>query len=658
MNKNQLNKLFKEGKKLFDDGKYDDSIEKLNLFLKQFNEIDSEEIASKASFIQQKINAQFWLGRCYLEKGNKEPDSQKAQSHYDTSITHHKQQLVLAKVLIDYKEEKGLEEQIYAESWLGGCYLEKGNKEPDNQKAQSYYDTSITHNKQRLDLAKNLTRYNEEKGLEKQLNAKSLLGHCYLEKGNKEPDNQKAQSYYDISIIHYEQQLALAKTLTNYGEENALKEKALKKQLNAQFRLGHCYLAKGENQKNSNNFDKSIKYFNFTLKLIKEVGGDYLKKYNYVKYFQLQSYWRKLSLINNRLLLAKFYIKKTQLVFSMIDGINNINLKKSISRIQSLLLISPIEIDNIAFSHYTTPSVCELLLGIKRVSKDIGSTAMRMNSSSYMNDPLEGKSLLEFLNQQELQIENKIDVKAHNAFFTCFSNRVNDLNQFRLYGKVDNVEASGCCLVFSKDKLVKYEYTNPIKLEINQDNTIKQDNQDNIDKKSNKLPLYQVAYIFYKDEYIKRDEYDIFKDKNKKFGIYLKPVSSNTIWEEFRRENLATELDNLRKILDEENLSEGEKLNALEYIRYLFKDYAFRDEEEFRLLRIEPIDSEDVKYCLDTNSLYLEYGFIGDMVDEVILGTNYEYTSQKYKTEVFKHLLHKQYLHIKVSHSSLPISHP
>ena len=36
-------------------------------------------------------------------------------------------------------------------------------------------------------------------------------------------------------------------------------------------------------------------------------------------------------------------------------------------------------------------------------------------------------------------------------FLPASSSRVNDLNQFRLYGKEDGVEASGCCLVFNKN---------------------------------------------------------------------------------------------------------------------------------------------------------------------------------------------------------------
>ncbi|MGN7046043.1 UDP-N-acetylglucosamine-peptide N-acetylglucosaminyltransferase, partial [Neisseria sp. P0001.S010] len=113
----------------------------------------------------------------------------------------------------------------------------------------------------------------------------------------------------------------------------------------------------------------------------------------------------------------------------------------------------------------TSPSVCEKLFGIvsdqtndktndQTDDKDpIDSkkvSPMIIGSSTYMNDPTEGEGLLELLNLQDLELENKADCPVHNAFFTCFSSRVNDLNQFRLYGKENSVEASGCCLVFNK----------------------------------------------------------------------------------------------------------------------------------------------------------------------------------------------------------------
>ena len=48
---------------------------------------------------------------------------------------------------------------------------------------------------------------------------------------------------------------------------------------------------------------------------------------------------------------------------------------------------------------------------------------------------------------------------------------------------------------------------------------------------------------------------------------------------------------------DNPAVSDDDK-EALEYIRYLFKDFAFRDEEEFRLLVIKSIDSEEIDYVL------------------------------------------------------------
>ena len=108
-------------------------------------------------------------------------------------------------------------------------------------------------------------------------------------------------------------------------------------------------------------------------------------------------------------------------------------------------------------------------------------------------------------------------------------------------------------------------------------------------------------------------------------------------------------LMNLSKIKNEDK-------KALEYIRYLFKDFAFRDEEEFRLLKIEQIGSDKIEYCKTTKSVYLPYADIRDIVDEVILGTNYEKSGKERKAEVFQHLMRNYYPNVKVSRSSLPIN--
>ena len=168
------------------------------------------------------------------------------------------------------------------------------------------------------------------------------------------------------------------------------------------------------------------------------------------------------------------------------------------------------------------------------------------------------------------------------------------------------------------------------------------------------LPLYQVAYIAYKDEYIAEEKCRIWlpnKDKPK-FGIRLKSFG-NKGWHECRIGKLE---EALIELMEKSNNISDEDKKALEYIRYLFKDFAFRDEEEFRLLKIEQIGSDKIEYCNTTQSIYLPYANVSNIVDEVILGTNYEKSGKERKAEVFQHLMRKHYPNVKVSRSSLPIN--
>lgn len=57
------------------------------------------------------------------------------------------------------------------------------------------------------------------------------------------------------------------------------------------------------------------------------------------------------------------------------------------------------------------------------------------------NDPKEGKTLLEYLDIHEP------DKKQYGAFIGCFSFNVNNLNQFRLYGKDENKEGIGVSII-------------------------------------------------------------------------------------------------------------------------------------------------------------------------------------------------------------------
>ena len=355
-----------------------------------------------------------------------------------------------------------------------------------------------------------------------------------------------------------------------------------------------------------------------------------------------------------------YFEKKKQEIQESLFNDETLQPQDAVATVLAVLHITPIELGSIPMAHYTSPHVCHILFGIDGNEID---SPMRLGSSTYMNDPSEGKPLLDLLNQQDLELENKTDGASHNAFFTCFSSRVNDLNQFRLYGKEGDVEASGCCLVFNKngDWLREADVSVPFR------SLTQKSGQDSdglpeagfSDDAYEKLPLYQVAYIAYKDEYIAEKKCGIwllFQEKLK-FGIRLKPVG-NEEWHQFRLEKLKEALEELIGFFKDKSAVSDDDKEALEYIRYLFKDFAFRDEEEFRLLVIKPIDPDEIDYCETTQSIYVPYADIRNLADEVILGTNYEKTGNQRKAEVFRYQMKEKCPNVKVSRSTLPINPP
>ena len=561
----------------------------------------AEQLADKQNSLQEQNNAQFGLGKCYLEQAKKAKGKESEQL-FGNAVEHHQQQLRLAEQLED--KQNSLQEQIYAQSWLGRCYLEQAKK-AKGKESEQLFEQAVEHHQQQLSLAEQLE--DKQNSLQEQIDAQSWLGRCYFEQALK-AKGKEAEQLFGRAVEYFQQSLEFAKQLAD-------KPNSLQKQNNAQSWLGRCY------------FEQAI-----------------IQK-NWERYFD----WKKQKIQGD--------LFGTQKEKTVIDDITTI---------LAVLNIPPMELGSIPLAHYTSPSVCERLFGIvsdkadDKVPVDSNKVSpMRIGSSTYMNDPTEGEGLLELLNLQDLELENKADCPVHNAFFTCFSSRVNDLNQFRLYGKENGVEASGCCLVFNKngDWLKEPDISASFGGFTNKQNEGLKElaKVDVAGLEDESLPLYQVAYIAYYDEYVAEEKCKkwLMNENNQKFGIRLKPVGKNPSLYQLRINKLEEALIELMK--KSNNISDEDK-KALEYIRYLFKDFAFRDEEEFRLLKIEQIGSDKIEYCKTTKSVYLPYADIRDIVDEVILGTNYEKSGKERKAEVFQHLMRKYYPNVKVSRSSLPIN--
>ena len=621
--------LITEGYECFIAEKYTEAIQKLN------------EALDTTDDLQRQVDAQFWLGRCYLEQALQNNDT----TSFEKARKHLQKRLECAKKLGDI----GIEQQANTLSWLGYCYFVQALQTD----SLALFDKAREHLQQQLSQAEKL---NGATGIEQQVYAQSGLGRCYFEQARQTND----VTLFDNARTHFEKQRIQAENL-----ERLDRDQGIEQQTNAQSWLGHCYLKQAKQTKEDieQNLSEAKEHFDKVFELVKKATDKDFKKQTIAK---LRRDFQELAKGKYD---SYFKSKQKQIQKSKTLSKNkkiNGRLKENIAAVLAVLSIDPIEFDR-PLAHYTSPTVCEKLLGIGQKQADqenIVAGKMRMNSSAYMNDPYEGKSLYDLLGIQEPDLENLSEFSPYNAFFSCFSSRVNDLNQFRLYGKVGNVEASGCCLVFNKrgnwirepDIDASYRRLNEQGLMTGND----METAAKAQRPSENLPLYQIAYIFYRDEYTQDKEYDVM-DGDTDFGVRLKPISDNQDWHEVRKAQFQTALIGLCDYFKDtkQNREESqENKAALEYIRYLFKDHAFRDEEEFRLLQIEEIGSDKVQYCPETNTAFLEYGNVCTRLDEVILGTNYERTADCRKVEVFRHLLKRKQPHIKVRHSSLPINPP
>ena len=639
--------LINEGVELFDNKKFDEVIEKLKQAL--------GEIEDKNSQMQEQNDIQFWLGWCYLEQAMKAKGKESEQL-FEHAVEHFQQQLSLAEQLED--KQNSLQEQINAQFGLGYCYLEQAMK-AKGKESEQLFGLAVEHHQQQLSLAEQLA--DKQNSLQEQNNTQYWLGRCYFQQALT-AKGKESEQLFGNAVEHFQQSLEFAKQLAD-------KQNSLQEQNNAQFGLGRCYFEqalKAKGKEAAKLFEQAVGY----LRLVEQLADEQnrLQLQQHAQLFLGRCYFEQAIIQKNW---ERYFDWKKQKIQGDLFGTQEGTQKEKtviddITTILAVLNISPMELGSIPLAHYTSPSVCERLFGIvsdkadDKVPVDSNKVSpMRIGSSTYMNDPTEGEGLLELLNLQDLELENKAECPVHNAFFTCFSSRVNDLNQFRLYGKENGVEASGCCLVFNKsgDWLKEPDISASFRSFTNKQNKGFKESieADVAGSEDENLPLYQVAYIAYHDEYIAEEKCGkwLLNKNNQSFGIRLKPVGKNPSWHQFRINKLE---EALIELMEKSNNISDEDKKALEYVRYLFKDFAFRDEEEFRLLKIEQIGSDKIKYCETTKSVYLPYTDICDIVDEVILGTNYEKSGKERKAEVFQHLMRKYYPNVKVSRSSLPIN--
>ncbi|MFV5403138.1 DUF2971 domain-containing protein [Acinetobacter sp. 228] len=266
-------------------------------------------------------------------------------------------------------------------------------------------------------------------------------------------------------------------------------------------------------------------------------------------------------------------------------------------------------------AHYT-----RLDVGFNLVTK---KSLMRLNSTEHMNDPSEGKILSDFFNLQKIEPENP----HSHVYLTCFTFNHNSLNQFRLYGNMDDVECSGMSLVYSSDFF---------------DDVLSSLFAFHMDEISySKLPLFRCIYMDAFSGYFeiaKRNKFTFYQEhKNKKIA--------SRIWESYEKkikdieEDINLSFEHMKVLLKRLNDTDNLNIittvnNILKPLNYLIKHFSFQEEQECRVMKIEEISDSSVIYDNEKQRSYIEYQVDCDSkIKNIYLGEkskiNYTYLIKK-----------------------------
>ena len=319
---------------------------------------------------------------------------------------------------------------------------------------------------------------------------------------------------------------------------------------------------------------------------------------------------------------------------------------------------------NIEIAHYT--SLNTLLKLIKEDNK------IRITNISNANDPKEGKILENILNK------NKLDIKIKNdenliTLQTSFSRNKDALTMFRLYGKNENKEATGICLVIDK-KYFNDNYLSSV-IEVNLDNQKQEEKKGNenykkakeiIQKRFERKNLYWVIY------YNEEKNQLVFNPTKSKYSSVI--IDLNTINKNKKNINKIEDLINCifhniinsaKEIdkIENKNLKDEIFSNLFENIRYIIKHEAFFEEQELRMLITTDYKNENINIEEDKKRLYLNYNKLfnenENFIKEIILGGKIE--DKELTADYIKQIIYNKYKDndktnkIKVSISHAPL---
>lgn len=287
---------------------------------------------------------------------------------------------------------------------------------------------------------------------------------------------------------------------------------------------------------------------------------------------------------------------------------NLINLRENVYNILNCLILDGKYEEYIC--HYTRPSTAFSLL--KDDTKDDNKPSkLRLSTIKNVNDPTEGRILFDYFNLPN----REIDI---GSFISCFTFNHDSLNQFRLYGKENNQEASGVSIVFKKDFFSEYLGScHSIECSrekfVNNFSSLEEESNINAitDGGINKLPVYRCIYLDNKYDYMKlakRSEIDFYREsKSDEYTSYLCIIKEK----EYEVKNNLNEIRvMLKDILENKDFNEPMH-DLINYIllplKFLVKHAAFEDEQECRMFFITDLFDDRIQSSFNEKSMYLEY---------------------------------------------------
>ncbi|MEI0549707.1 hypothetical protein R4K89_05260 [Brachyspira intermedia] len=252
--------------------------------------------------------------------------------------------------------------------------------------------------------------------------------------------------------------------------------------------------------------------------------------------------------------------------------------------------------------------------------------------------------------------KNNIDIKIENdekalTLQTSYSRNKDSLTMFRLYGKKENKEATGVCLVLD-NKYFNNSYTSPYSYELKlkiENNKIEMNEKTNKEKfQENKRNLYWVLY------YNEKENQLIYNKEKSKYAFakifyYTKEIKKQ-IEDPKNNENYKNIKNQLYSYL-------------FENIKYIIKHEAFFEEQELRMLVTNDYKSDEILIDNDNKKLYIDYIKLFDeksnYIKEIIIGSKVE--NNEAVAEYIRKVLHSKNTEmnklddIKVSISEAPL---